>query len=210
MGVSSHQMTTSIHKVRLNTYNSRRNLPPVVGRKRGEANFMRAFERAWFAKHAAGVAAGEFALSGYGVADLVWLAWRPKPAEEDFSAVSLQRQLARRHFYAFEAKLKDWQRALQQAFRYRYFADKAIVVMPTGNEAGALANMDIFKHLEVGLWSFEASTGTIREHYTPTKVRALNASARKRAIELLSRKIHLSKLGKEAHPSIQRVEMGIV
>jgi hypothetical protein len=191
-------MSDSIHKVRLNTYNTRRNLPAAVGRKRGEANFMRGFERAWFAKHSSGVAAGEFALSGYGVADLVWLAWRPKPSEEDFSAVSMQRQLARRQLYAFEAKLKDWQRALQQAFRYRYFADKAIVVMPAGSEGGALANLDVFKHLEVGLWSFDVATGTIRERYTPTKVKALNAAARTRAIELLSGKIHLGKLGKEA------------
>lgn len=189
--------TEKVLKLAKKGQNTRKNFGSPASRKRGESNFMRAFERAWFARHVSGLAAGEFALSGYGVADLVWLAWRPNSGEEDFSAVSIQRQIARRHLYAFEAKLKDWQRALQQAFRYRYFADKAIVVMPCGNEGPALANLDAFRHLEVGLWSFDTKTGGIREHYTPKNVRAMNAVARMRAIELLSRSFNFGKLGKE-------------
>jgi hypothetical protein len=189
--------TDNVLKLRARSQNTRRNFGSAASRKRGESNFMRAFERAWFARHVTGLAAGEFALSGYGVADLVWLAWRPKPDEEDFTAVSIQRQIARRHLYAFEGKLKDWQRALQQAFRYRYFADKAIVIMPTGNEGPALANLETFRHLEVGLWSFDPTTGAIREHYTPKKVRAMNATARVRAVKLLSGSLNFGKLGKE-------------
>jgi hypothetical protein len=189
--------TDNVLRLPKKSQNTRKNFGSTASRKRGESNFMRAFERAWFARHVSGLAAGEFALSGYGVADLVWLAWQPKPDEGDFSAVSIQRQIARRHLYAFEGKLKDWQRALQQAFRYRYFADKAIVVMPSGNEGPALANLEAFRHLEVGLWSFDAATGAIREHYTPKKVRAMNAAARVRAIKLLSGSLNFGKLGKE-------------
>lgn len=195
-------MTENVHRLKLGTYNTRRNLPAAVGRKRGESNFMRAFERAWFAKKGNGMAAGEFALTGFGVADLVWIAWNPDPTSEDFSAISLEKQLSRQSMYAFEAKLKDWQRALQQAFRYRYFADKAIVVMPLENAKLAISNLAAFKEMQVGLWTFDRSLGAIHECYTPTKLRPFNGEARKKAIALLSSKVDLRKFRKTANPIV--------
>ena len=59
----------------------------------------------------------------------------------------MEKQLSRRQLFAFEAKIKDWQRALQQAFRYRYFADKSIVVMPLANAARAIDNLAVFKEM---------------------------------------------------------------
>lgn len=195
-------MTEKVHHLRSASFNTRRNLPASVGRKRCESNFLRAFERIYFARHLSGMAAGEFALGGFGVADLVWIAWRPQPDTEEFSALSLEKQLSRRHLFAFEAKIKDWQRALQQAFRYRYFADKAIVVMPVANAARALDHLDTFKEMQVGLWTFDQSKSVIREHFTPTRTKALNNSARQKAIKVLSSKFNLRKLREMADTGI--------
>ena len=136
----------------------------------------------------AGLTAEEFSLSGFGVADMVWIGWQPDGQHDNFSAVSIQRQLARRLLYAFEGKLKDWRRALQQAFRYRYFADKAIVIMLLENAAQALANLETFRNSGVGFWTLEAATGSIKEHFTPTKTRAFNPKTRAKAIAWLASK----------------------
>lgn len=186
-------MTEIVHRLPYRSFNTRRNLPASIGRKRSESNFLRSFERVYFSRQAGGMAAGEFALGGFGVADLVWIAWRPLSGEEDFSAVSLEKQLSRRQLFAFEAKIKDWQRALKQAFRYRYFADKAIVVMPLANAGRAIANLETFKEMQVGLWTFDKEKASIREHFTPTRIKALSVTARQRAVKSLSSKFNLRK-----------------
>ncbi len=193
MGTSS----TNLFRVKLRNANTRKNFGPILSRKRGESNFLRAFERAYFARQRSmGMAAGEFSLSGFGVADLVWIGWRPNALADDFTAVALKKQLERRHLHAFEGKLKDWRRGLQQAFRYRYFADKSIVVMPHEHAAVAIANLDAFQHLSVGLWTFDAKTGMIRQHFTPTCVRAFSDDARLKAIKALTSKIDLRQFRK--------------
>ena len=189
--------TTNVHKISYRGQNTRKNFGTAVSRKRGESNFMRAFERAYFARHRVkGMAAGEFSLAGFGVADLVWIGWQPDPTAEDFTALAMEKALQKRLLHAFEGKLKDWRRALQQAFRYRYFADKAIVVMPLENAGAALANLDAFRHSSVGFWTFEVATATIREHYTPTRVRAFSKEAKEKAIRSLSSMVNLSQLRK--------------
>ncbi|MCX6880424.1 MAG: hypothetical protein NTW21_42455 [Verrucomicrobia bacterium] len=190
-------LTTNVLRLPAKGQKTRRNFGPVVARKRGESNFMRAFERAYFARHKIkGMAAGEFSLAGFGVADLVWIGWSPDPTAEDFTALTLEKLLKRRRLHAFEGKLKDWRRALQQAFRYRYFADKAIVVMPTENAGPAISNLEAFQHLCVGLWAFDVQTGIIREHFTPTRIRAFSEEARQKAIKALASKLNLRQLRK--------------
>ena len=170
---------------------TRKNFGNAAARKRGESNFLRAFERAYFEKsNPKGIAASEFSLAGFGIADLVWIGWSPESKAGEFSAVSLERQLKRRLLHAFEGKLKDWRRALQQAFRYRYFADKAIVVMPLENAKAALSNIEAFRQAGVGFWSFDTTTKIIREHYTPSRIRAFSPGSRERAIRMLSSKIN--------------------
>ena len=170
--------------------NTRKNFGNAAARKRGESNFMRDFERAYFENaKIKGIAAGEFSLAGFGVADLVWIGWTPNPNSGEFTALSLERQMRRRLLHAFEGKLKDWRRALQQAFRYRYFADKAIVVMPWENADAAIANLEAFRNSGVGLWSFDSASGLIREHYTPTRIRAFSSATREKAIRALSSEI---------------------
>lgn len=54
---------------------------------------------------------------------------------------------------AIEAKLKNWKRALTQAFRYKWFANKSYVFLPVENIAVPKANIDMFQKYNVGLAS---------------------------------------------------------
>lgn len=58
---------------------------------------------------------------------------------------------------AIEAKLKNWKRALQQAYRYKWFSSKAYVVLPSNNIKPALNNLELFKKYGVGLASINNS-----------------------------------------------------
>ena len=67
---------------------------------------------------------------------------------------------------AIEAKLKNWKRALEQAYRYKWFSSKSYVILPASNMKPALANLDLFKKYEVGLASLSPEVG-IEIHYKP-------------------------------------------
>jgi len=54
---------------------------------------------------------------------------------------------------AIEAKLKDWKRALKQAYRYKWFSDRSYVCLPSINIKPATSNIDFFKQMQVGLIS---------------------------------------------------------
>lgn len=183
--------TSKVLKIRNRDHVSRRNFGGVTSRKRGESNFLRKFETAFFASEKKGIALDEFSVSQHGIADLLWLGWE-MPDGKEFSALALKAQLKRRHLYAFEGKLTNWQKALSQAYRYRYYADKAIVVMPAENVGPAFKNLTAFEEAKVGLWSFDSLSGKIQKLYTPVKVRALSAKSRDKAIEKLASKLKLS------------------
>ncbi len=69
---------------------------------------------------------------------------------------------------AIEAKLKNWKRALNQAFRYKWFAEKSIVVLDSHYINPALKNIEMFKSLNVGLAEIN-KTGTLTLHFNPQK-----------------------------------------
>lgn len=54
---------------------------------------------------------------------------------------------------AIEAKLYDWRRALEQAYRYKRFSNYAFVLMPAENVTSAVQNIEFFKKYNVGLMS---------------------------------------------------------
>jgi hypothetical protein len=172
----------------------------MVSRKRGESNFVSAFAKAYIASVGLrGVGTSEFALSGFGIADFVWLAWRHPAASEDGTAVSIEKirsELAGRKLTAFEMKLTDWRKGFGQAYRYGYFADLAILVMPAHAAKGAEAELSLFRKLGVGLWTFDRASGKIRKWFTPRRSKPRNAKAKERAIESLGRLIKFCKLGK--------------
>lgn len=54
---------------------------------------------------------------------------------------------------AIEAKLRNWKRALKQAYRYKWFSERAFVCIPEDNIKPAINSLEIFKQYAVGLIS---------------------------------------------------------
>lgn len=63
-------------------------------------------------------------------------------------------------FYAdriisIEFKLRNWKRALIQAFRYKSFSSLSYVILDEDCSNAAIKNIDMFKQYNVGLCSFD-------------------------------------------------------
>ena len=101
--------------------------------------------------------------------------------------------LNRHKLTAFEMKLSDWRKGIAQAYRYSYFADLAVVVVPPALAATAKADLDRFRASSVGLWSFDAASGAIRKLFTPRSSGPRNAKAKERALDSIGRVLKLSK-----------------
>lgn len=181
--------TTSTHhlpsRVKFGCHDTRRNLPAVSASKRGEVNFLAKFEKAYLAELTetkGEFAAGrEFALDGFGRADILFMAWKQSAKDEDFSALALKDL----RLTAIEAKLKDWRKGLMQASRYRFFANRSILVLPPPTTAVAVRFLDTFKALNVGLWEFDPKALVLTRHFTPAETRPLNTKAREKAVHLI-------------------------
>lgn len=93
---------------------------------------------------------------------------------------------------AIEAKLHDWKRALKQAYRYKWFADKSFVFLPESNINPALKNLHLFKDHNVGL----ASVGEcINVHFEPKKETPLSLNMHRLLNEkVLSCRVSVSEL----------------
>ncbi|MEQ8954231.1 MAG: hypothetical protein RL120_08870 [Gammaproteobacteria bacterium] len=76
-------------------------------------------------------------------------------------------------FYAIEAKLKDWKRALYQATRYKLYAQESWVLMDHDSINPAIDNIDEFKLNNIGLCSV-SSTGSIEVHHVPTASKTIS------------------------------------
>jgi len=198
--VATVQQSTRIVSV-LRT-STRRNLPRSTAGKRGESNFVLAFGRVYLKRvgrvrrRTSFLSAREFQVSGFGVADFVWYAWRSTPSSQEGSAVEYRtpRRVKVESLLAFEMKLRDWRKALGQAYRYRYFADAAYVILPPETAALAEQHLGIFQRLGVGLWSFDKQSEVIRRIYTPRRETPFSSRARERAIALLSRLVKVPRV----------------
>jgi hypothetical protein len=157
-GTEIGQTSMSItREIRFNSYNTRRNLPDDIRRKRGEANFVGTFIRTMLQEFQPPCAYGRnFPVPGCGVADLV-LCELPRGIEQGVGLAGL-------YLSAFEMKLADWRRALQQAYRYKYYADSSIVVLPASTADRAVESSALFEALGVGLWTLDMSTRIIHKH----------------------------------------------
>ena len=60
---------------------------------------------------------------------------------------------------AIEAKLRNWQRALKQAYRYKWFSHKSFVCLPSNRVNPARKNIEKFKKMGVGLVGFCENKG---------------------------------------------------
>lgn len=76
---------------------------------------------------------------------------------------------------SIEAKLRDWQRALHQAYRYREFSNQSWVLMDAGRVAPALQNLQQFIRAGIGLASINTS-GELFVHYEPATAHSFSES----------------------------------
>jgi hypothetical protein len=152
-------------------------LPESISRKRGESNFVNAFKDALLDEHTCCVLAKEFDLVGYGIADLMCV----YPTE------------GKLQFVAFELKIDDWRRALSQAYRYTYFADLSVVVLPAHLKEKEVEIIQHFRNAGVGLWYFDSKAKQIVKSYMPIDAEFRNQSARNKALKVLMRKVKFRK-----------------
>ena len=96
----------------------------------------------------------------------------------------------RRLYYvvAVEFKLRDWRRALRQAFRYRNCVNEAYVVLDEARGRAAIEHVDVFERANVGLATVDR-TETVRVWHVPEPALPFSRSyARALAGELLASK----------------------
>jgi len=74
---------------------------------------------------------------------------------------------------AIEAKLKNWKRALNQAYRYKWFASTSYVVLDEKRISGAVLNIDLFKKMNVGLACIDKK-GNVSVLYKPKKEKPID------------------------------------
>lgn len=87
--------------------------------------------------------------------------------------------------WAFELKLKNWKRALYQAFRCKSFADWVFVVLPSEKRSLASKNVDLFRSFNVGLWIFDLSSSLVEQLFVPEQNKRFLKPYREFAVDRL-------------------------
>lgn len=90
---------------------------------------------------------------------------------------------------SFEFKLKDWRRALVQAFRYRNFGNESYVVLDGASVAAALKNLEHFRLANVGLASIAVGGAIQVWHFPEPAIPFSSRSSRTVALELIRRRL---------------------
>lgn len=182
---------------RLHSSEPERNLP---GRRRGvmtsEARFTVLFAKAYLDQfqsiHSKTtkteiICARQVPINGYGIADLVTLAWPlTKHHQRRWSADEFMR-LFRPTVRAFEIKMDNWRSGMTQAHRYRYFANTSILVLPTERCKPAIGYIETFKKIRVGLWAYNSKTNKIIAYFTPPRSKPLETRYQAKLINMLAR-----------------------
>lgn len=78
-----------------------------------------------------------------------------------------------RDVVAVEAKLKDWRRALNQAYRYKWFASRSYVLLDDAHLKPAIKNLTSFQEMGVGLMSLDLA-GNCKTVYEPISDKPIN------------------------------------
>jgi hypothetical protein len=166
---------TAIAVPKLRFSEPRHNLPGRKGVASAEDRFTIAFARAYFqqatsihrrTKRTRLALAREIPVNGYGITDLLAIAWQDVPGE-NFSDVEAFTEVVHPTVRAFEMKLGNWRKAMTQASRYKNFAHQAIAVIPMQMGPAAMEYIETFRRIRVGLWLFDARSGVIKPIYTP-------------------------------------------
>ncbi|MBO6522604.1 MAG: hypothetical protein JJ971_02155 [Balneolaceae bacterium] len=77
-------------------------------------------------------------------------------------------QVSFENLFAIEAKLKNWKRALKQAYRYKWFADYSYVVLDSCHIENAIKEIDLFRKYNVGLASI-SKDGELVRYFKPKR-----------------------------------------
>lgn len=85
---------------------------------------------------------------------------------------------------AIEAKLKNWGKALKQAYRYKWFSQKSFVFLPNKNIKPALAKIELFMMHQVGLAGIDIENG-ITVYFDPIENKPFSESMYKLLNEYL-------------------------
>jgi hypothetical protein len=174
-----------------------RNLPGRSPRTAtAEVRFTIQFARAYMAQHVTlhhGTEKSEIActrqiaINGFGIADMLTVAWRPPERGENHSSDVEFLRAQRPTIRAFEVKLNNWRKGMTQAHRYRYFANVAILVLPVESCSNARMFLGTFRKIRVGLWGFDPHTGRIVTHFTPRPCSAMEPKYQQRALKLVAK-----------------------
>ncbi len=101
----------------------------------------------------------------------------------------MQPTLVSDYIVSYEAKLKNWKRALWQACRYKTFSNESWVVLDSINEKPAIKNIQCFIDFNIGLASV-SKTGTVNVYYQPKAEQHQSDIALWKANALIARKLH--------------------
>jgi len=85
---------------------------------------------------------------------------------------------------SFEMKLKNWKRALAQAFKYKAFSEFSYVVIDHHYAMPAIKNISKFQLANIGLLSIDTK-GRIYRHVTPVKEEPYCESFRQQLLNLV-------------------------
>ncbi len=97
------------------------------------------------------------------------------------SVLHLGNIVPRFEMWVLEAKISDWKKALNQAYRYASFANRTIVLLPDKTATNAKKRLSLFKKLKVGLWSFDSVSAHLSVLYTPPVQNRRHSEANLRA-----------------------------
>lgn len=111
--------------------------------------------------------------------------------EDLFYVLTKPYELVFRQSIAIEAKLKNWKRAMMQAYRYKWFADYSYVVLDANYIKPALENIGLFKEYNVGLLSL-STEGEFQNYFSPHKEKPIDSKMQILLSETLLFKDHTS------------------
>jgi hypothetical protein len=92
------------------------------------------------------------------------------------------------YIVSYEAKLKNWKRALWQACRYKTFSNESWVVLDCINEKPAIKNIQSFVDFNIGLVSV-SKNGSVNVYYQPKEEQHQSDIALWKANALIARKL---------------------
>lgn len=87
---------------------------------------------------------------------------------------------------SIEAKLKNWKRALVQAYKYRCFSEKSYVFMDNDYIGAPLENISEFKKFNIGLAG--VSNQKIEIYYEPQEMQPFSEELYIKAINVFNKK----------------------